>query len=58
MTGRKTAGLKGVRHTGFLGGKRSKSQGEAENVTSGQLSVPGDTGVQDDCGLAEKAATA
>lgn len=58
MTGRKTVGLKGVKHTGFPGGKRSKSQQEAENVTAGQLSVAGDTAVQDHCGLAEKAATA
>ena len=51
-------GLKGVRHTGFPGGKRNKSQREAENVTSGQLSVAGHTAAQDDCGLAERAATA
>lgn len=45
-------GLKGIgcagtkEDPGFPGGKRSKPQGRAENVTPGQLSVVGDTAVQ------------
>lgn len=36
----------GKEDAGFPGGKRSEPQGQAENVTPGQLSVVGDTAVQ------------
>lgn len=52
VAGRKALGLKGIgcaggkEDTGFPGGRRSEPQGQAENVTPGQLSVVRDTAVQ------------